>query len=220
MLKLSVDFWVGKKDPFFESVIINSNRYNDYFANKAVEYCRKVLKKPWPKAEKLISSSPMAAYNYSRYILKKRWIRGEKAIAKSSDASYFYSRFVLKGKFVAGEKAMATWSRIAYLYAKNVLKSRFKIAEKNIAKSAWSVLYAINILKKRWKKGEEEIMKYSHIVDFNKYIEMLKGKDRIDFHNKIIAERLSFNGDNTQPWSTPVAIKWLETYNANFVREK
>jgi hypothetical protein len=219
-VSLSFRIWTGKKDPFFEAIILNSNRYEYYFANKAVEYCRKVLNSPWPEAERVIIGSSMAAYNYSRHILKKPWEEGEKVISESCDASYLYSRFVLNDRFKLGEKTISNWDRTAYLYAKNVLKDRFEIAEKSLAKGAHAALYAARVMKKRWKKAEENILQRSQVNELNDYVEILRGKDRVDVYNKIMAIGLSFNDPNAYSWKVPVAKRWLETFGENFVREK
>lgn len=214
---LSFKIYVGKKDPFFEAIVINANRYEYYFANKAVEYCRKVLKSPWPKAEKLILSEPTAAYKYARYVLNRRWKKAEKVIATNGWASYLYSKFVLNGQFKIAEKRIADYHNESYWYAKNVLKGRFEIAEKSLAKSRRAAEYATNVLKKRWLVAEEDITKSSDLYAFNKYIEMLRGQERIDFLNKVITIGIS---DDSVGWRRSTAKVWLERYGNDFVRDK
>lgn len=218
MINLSFRIYANKPDPFFEAIIVNSNIYNDYFANKAVEYCRKVLNSPWPKAEKVIASSPTASYKYARYVLKKRWRRGEEVISRCSYSSYLYSRFVVKGRYVGGEKAISQWYTYSYWYAKNVLKGRFEVAEDAIASSRHAAAYAVNVLKKRWEVVEDVILQNATVEDINKYINMLRGKDRIDFHNKILAIGISDNSDVY--WRKTMSKRWLERYGNDFVRDK
>lgn len=216
-VSLSFRIEVGKKDPFFEAIIESANRYEHYFADKAVEYCRKVLKKRWPRAEKLILRNPFAAYKYARYILKKRWKRAEKIISEAGYVAYLYSRFVIGGKFKIAEKAISGYHNESYWYAKNVLRGRFEAAEKSLAKSRRAAEYATNVLKKRWEFAEEDITKSSNLYSFNKYIEMLRGQERIDFHNKVIAMGIS---DNSVGWRKPTAVVWLEKHGGSFVRDK
>lgn len=214
---LSFKIYIGKRDPFFEAIVINANRYEYYFANKAVEYCRKVLNSPWPKAERVIIKDPVAAYKYARYILKRRWKKAEKIIANNGWASYLYSRFVIKGQFRIAEKHIAGWHNESYWYAKNVLKGRFETGEKSIVCSYRAAEYAANVLKKRWEVAEQMIIQSASLDSFNKYIEMLRGQERIDFHNKVLAVGI---GDTSVAWRKPTAKVWLERYGNDFVRNK
>ena len=214
---LSFKIYIGKKDPFFEAIVINANRYEYYFANKAVEYCRKVLNSRWKEAEKLIIAHPQSAYKYARYILKGRWKEAEKVISKDGYSSYLYSRFVLNGRFEMAEKAICNYHTESYWYAKNVLRGRFKSGEKSIIKSRYAVYYAINVLRGRWELAEDEILENSNLYEFNKYIEMLRGQERIDFHNKVLAVGI---GDTSVAWRKPTAKVWLERYGNDFVRNK
>ncbi len=105
------------------------------------------------------------------------------------------------------------------MYAKNVIKDRFPEAESHICNHYYAADYAVRVMKKRWKKIEDYILEHSNLNTFNSYIEMLRGKDRIDFHNKIMAREIS-RKETFQSWNRPTYNLWVEKFNEGFLRNK
>ena len=130
--------------------------------NDAVVYAKKVLKKPWPDAEKIIATDATASRFYAKDILKGPFPLGEKAIATSDMDSLYYAKSVLKSPFPKGEKAIIESeysNHYCFEYAKNVLKGPFPKGEKAIAEKSLSsnAYWYAALIKGRFKLGEENI---------------------------------------------------------------
>jgi len=223
-MRIRLDMFVGKKDKQIENLILNGIPYNRYAALKAYEYARYVLEKPWSKGEEKILQCPHSSYLYARYVLKKRWFKAEPVIAKDAHSSYLYARFVIKGRFKLAEEEKTYgaifspdwYSDYSYFYAKNISKERLKRSiEKKIATSGKNVDYAKTFLKnKRWKIAEKSILDYGH-NKIQDYVKTLKGKDRQDFHKKILLVAIE-----RQHWSYNAAKSWIEIYGQEFLMKE
>ena len=65
--------------------------------------------------------TPDEAYYHARDIIKRRFPKGEKIIATHAGFSYWYAINVIKGRFPEGEEAIATDSYWSYQYTKNII---------------------------------------------------------------------------------------------------
>lgn len=197
-MNIKIYAWTNKPDPSMEKVIL-SCCWENYRAEKSVEYARKILKNRWLKAEKYILKSPYYSYLYARHVIKDKWEKAEKIIAKDCRSSYLYAKYVLKNRFILGEKNKSSDSfrsnrfgveEYIYYYSKYVLKTRWHDREKilqNASNNHWKVLYTINIRKSKWENIEDAILESPYIED---YVKVLKEEEKEQFMNKILSYSL------------------------------
>lgn len=177
-------------------------------------YAHNVLRKKWPEAEKIISTSSEASYIYAR-LTRKRFELGEEAISKNVRYSFEYSNIIYE-RFILGESKILNSSyarqycmmfklkltpEIEKIIAKSARESvnyacqigRFEPGEKSISKSSnHSLIYAISILKSRFKLGENAILKNEKT--FKKYVEYFLDKKEYKEATRIINKKLELYG--------------------------
>lgn len=193
-MTINIRHWVNKKDKSMEAIILNCT-WDYYTAQKAYEYARFVLKKRWKNGENKILTSPYYSYLYARYVIQGRWRKAEPIIAKFPKSAYSYAKYVLKGRFIQSENNKDWDVESIYLYSRYILKNRWKEKENKFLDldrwSSWSsyqlVKYIKYVIKNRWEKAEPIILKGSWIAD---YVKILKGDQKEDFNNKILARAL------------------------------
>ena len=97
-------------------------------ANMAIEYIKKVVKRRWPKAEKVFANDLRFIDNYVS-IFRCRIKTFEPAIMKDADAAYDYACHVIKGRWPEAEPHIMKDPCWACSYARDVIKDRWPEAE-------------------------------------------------------------------------------------------
>lgn len=201
-LRIVIYHWAHNKSPYTEKLILDVIPNKREAAKKAYYYAASILHRRWPEGEHKILASPYFAYLYAKNVIKKRWPEAEPIIAKEAESAYLYAKYILKAPFKAAEENKKTGSifhpnhwdlKFSYRYARHVSKKRLKPSiEKLISESSWSGDYAKYVVKGRWKAGEEQILKStsSGVRNIGKYVSILSGKDKSEFHNRILIEAM------------------------------
>ena len=154
-------------------------------ANMAIEYIKKVVKRRWPKAEKVFANDLRfidnyvsifrcrikafepaiikdadAAYDYACHVIKGRWPEAEPHIMKDPQKAHWYACHVIGGRWPEAEPTIMEDPRSAYRYADDVIKGRWPEAEPHIMQDPEKAyLYAKFTIKGRWPEAEPIIMK-------------------------------------------------------------
>lgn len=200
-ITFNIRAFASKEDKNVENLIIHCP-WDEYAAQKAYEYARKVLKAPWPRGERVILKSAHYSYLYARHVLNSRWPKAEKRIAKSCEYAYLYAKYVIKGRFPEAEKNKSNTGfnryyyreQFIYLYAKYILKTRWESMEDKMIKKDGEfyntetlVNYAVNVMKHRWKRIETEVSRSRYI---KKYAKILKPDELEEFHNLVMMQAM------------------------------
>lgn len=100
----------------------------------ALRYAR-LIDRPFPRGEYIISTSARASLDYASRILYDRFILGEEAISRDKEITMKYIKLVVRGEFPLGEEIISTCAQSSYDYARNVLFGRFPLGEPAILNS-------------------------------------------------------------------------------------
>lgn len=140
----------------------------------ATEYAIQVRSKekyvPWPEAESLVKSHPIAASLYARKVMRQRWHEVEPVILEDLDEAYRYAEDFLRKRWPELEEAIleSGSASTAFQYLTDFMDmKRWPEAEPLFVEDGFTAwVYARDTLKRRWPEAEPAIFSHPDTTHF------------------------------------------------------